>query len=40
VELVPSANGHPFTGMFKEAGYGIMRMSLAGKPKISVNDPS
>ena len=38
VKLVPSGNSHPFTGMFRGADYGIMRMSLATKPTISVTD--
>jgi hypothetical protein len=35
VKFIPSGNSHPFTGMFRGADYGIMRMSLATKPTIS-----
>ena len=40
VKLIPSGNSHPFTGMFRGADYGIMRMSLAKKPTISSTSPS
>ena len=40
VKLIPGGDSHPFTGMFRGADYGIMRMSLAGKPTISSTEPS
>ena len=32
VKFIPSGISHPFTGMFRGADYGIMRMSLATEP--------
>lgn len=39
VKLVPSGQAHPFTGIFKGADYGIVRLSLAALPKLNEEMP-